>query len=251
MRSVVICDTLALYSFQSAVTHQVSDAQRGPQYWNNLQDKQELRDEFMIKFRNISRIMDCVTCEKCRVWGKLQILGFGTAIKILLHPADKIVTATTTVSTKDADSVTTSDASDAATCDVLGTKQRPRLSLNRQEIIALLNTLNQFSNSLIFAAEAAEQAGRADIPEQPVVFASVLGAGAASTASTGGENSGGGADIGSTGFDWNSILHQAGQWLLKLCPTAMSGVAIVMVLRKKLLREKEARLARRQQQQNR
>lgn len=27
--------------------------------------------------------MDCVGCEKCRLWGKLQILGLGTALKIL------------------------------------------------------------------------------------------------------------------------------------------------------------------------
>ena len=228
----------------------MSEAQRGPQYWNTLQDKQELRDEFMTKFRNISRIMDCVTCEKCRVWGKLQILGFGTAIKILLHPADKIVTHTATVSTKDADTAHSS-ASPAATCDVLGTKQRPKLSLNRQEIIALLNTLNQFSNSLIFAAEAAEQAGRADIPEQPVLFASVLaGAADAVTAAVG---AGAGAEIGgakSAGAGnvkaEPSWLHHFGQLLLKFCPTAMSGVAIVLVLRKKLLREKEARMAKQQ-----
>ena len=28
--------------------------------------------------------MDCVTCEKCRVWGKLQILGLGAAIKVIV-----------------------------------------------------------------------------------------------------------------------------------------------------------------------
>jgi hypothetical protein len=26
-------------------------------------------------FRNITRIMDCVGCEKCKLWGKLQTLG--------------------------------------------------------------------------------------------------------------------------------------------------------------------------------
>lgn len=30
-----------------------------------------------------SAIMDCVGCEKCRLWGKLQVLGLGTALKIL------------------------------------------------------------------------------------------------------------------------------------------------------------------------
>ncbi|KAF2316724.1 hypothetical protein GH714_042065 [Hevea brasiliensis] len=28
-------------------------------------------------------LMDCVGCEKCRLWGKLQVLGLGTALKIL------------------------------------------------------------------------------------------------------------------------------------------------------------------------
>uniref|UniRef100_A0A915ELE8 Uncharacterized protein n=1 Tax=Ditylenchus dipsaci TaxID=166011 RepID=A0A915ELE8_9BILA len=27
--------------------------------------------------------MDCVGCDKCRLWGKLQIHGMGTALKIL------------------------------------------------------------------------------------------------------------------------------------------------------------------------
>lgn len=143
----------------------------------------------MIRFRNISRIMDCVTCEKCRVWGKLQILGFGTAIKILLHPVDKIVTPTATVSTNggapldlartlNADGMLDATAqAQAATCQVLETKRKSRISLSRQEIIALLNTLNQFSNSLIFAAEAAERAGRQDIPEESISFASILNLG--------------------------------------------------------------------------
>jgi hypothetical protein len=72
------------------------------------------------RFRNISRIMDCVTCEKCRVWGKLQILGIGTAIKILLHPAaDHLVTPTATVATNDAHL-----GLDATSCDVLETKRK-------------------------------------------------------------------------------------------------------------------------------
>lgn len=27
--------------------------------------------------------MDCVGCDKCRLWGKLQTQGLGTALKIL------------------------------------------------------------------------------------------------------------------------------------------------------------------------
>ena len=61
----------------------------------------KLKADFKEKFRNISRIMDCVGCDKCRLWGKLQvsqfkrrilnglnndlpqIQGLGTALKIL------------------------------------------------------------------------------------------------------------------------------------------------------------------------
>ena len=36
-----------------------------------------------MKFKNITRIMDCVGCDKCRLWGKLQTLALGTSLKIL------------------------------------------------------------------------------------------------------------------------------------------------------------------------
>ena len=44
---------------------------------------QKLKQEFRQQFRNVSRIMDCVGCEKCRLWGKIQVTGMGTAFKIL------------------------------------------------------------------------------------------------------------------------------------------------------------------------
>lgn len=46
-------------------------------------EAKKLMDEFKHHFRNISRIMDCVGCGKCKLWGKLQIQGLGTAFKIL------------------------------------------------------------------------------------------------------------------------------------------------------------------------
>ncbi|KAI8924308.1 endoplasmic reticulum Oxidoreductin 1-domain-containing protein [Entophlyctis helioformis] len=49
---------------------------------------QELKTEFKEHFRNISRIMDCVGCEKCRLWGKLQVTGLGTALKVLFSYGD-------------------------------------------------------------------------------------------------------------------------------------------------------------------
>jgi len=86
----------------------------------------DLREEFRQRFRNISRIMDCVTCEKCRVWGKLEILGLGTAIKILLTPEEEFG------------------------------KVPLKEFLSRQEVIALINTLHQLAKSIHFASIATE-----------------------------------------------------------------------------------------------
>ncbi|CAF1215806.1 unnamed protein product [Rotaria magnacalcarata] len=50
--------------------------------------KELLKVEFKDHFRNISHIMDCVGCDKCKLWGKLQVQALGTALKILFteHP---------------------------------------------------------------------------------------------------------------------------------------------------------------------
>ncbi|KAL6076140.1 protein folding in endoplasmic reticulum [Balamuthia mandrillaris] len=49
-----------------------------------LSQKQELKKEFRAKFHNISLLMECVACESCKLHAKLQVLGIGTALKILL-----------------------------------------------------------------------------------------------------------------------------------------------------------------------
>lgn len=110
--------------FDESILFQVPSGLSGPSYWRNLEEKQILREEFRQKFRNITRIMDCVACEKCRVWGKLQILGLGTSIKILLTPEEEISSG--------------------------------KIALNRQEIISLLNTLHQLAKSVEFASFAGD-----------------------------------------------------------------------------------------------
>lgn len=47
-----------------------------------------LKDEFRARFRNVSAIMDCVGCDRCRMWGKLQTIGYGTALKVLFELED-------------------------------------------------------------------------------------------------------------------------------------------------------------------
>ena len=44
---------------------------------------ENLKNEFRIRFKNVTSIIDCASCEKCRLWGKLQTQGLGTALKVL------------------------------------------------------------------------------------------------------------------------------------------------------------------------
>ncbi|KAJ6724271.1 ENDOPLASMIC RETICULUM OXIDOREDUCTIN-2 [Salix viminalis] len=82
----------------------------------------ELKLQIQKQFRNISALMDCVGCEKCRLWGKLQVLGLGTALKILFS--------------------------------VDGQNQLSEsLQLQRNEVIALVNLLNRLSESIKYVSE--------------------------------------------------------------------------------------------------
>ncbi|KAK1235593.1 endoplasmic oxidoreductin-1 [Marasmius sp. AFHP31] len=78
-----------------------------------------LREEFKQHFRNVTRIMDCVGCDKCRLWGKIQTTGLATALKILFEMDEK--------------------ALDPSTNHNL---------LQRSEVVALMNTLHRLSESL-------------------------------------------------------------------------------------------------------
>jgi ERO1-like protein beta len=78
-----------------------------------------LKEEFKAHFRNVSRIMDCVGCAKCQLWGKIQTTGIATAMKILFE-LDEL-------------------ALDPIT--------NPNL-LQRSEVVALVNTLHRLSESL-------------------------------------------------------------------------------------------------------
>lgn len=63
--------------------------------------------------------MDCVGCDKCRLWGKLQVTGLGTALKLLF--------------------------SDDAPLSTGGAES---LVISRGEAVAFVNTLFRFSESL-------------------------------------------------------------------------------------------------------
>lgn len=80
-----------------------------------------MKSQFKNHFRNISVILDCVACERCKLWGKLQINGLGSALKILfdtkLSDGDKMI------------------------------------NLERTELVALIHTFRRLSESLKWSNE--------------------------------------------------------------------------------------------------
>ena len=55
-------------------------------FFNNDKEGMQLLTEIQHKFYNISRIIDCVSCDKCRLNGKVQVRGLATVLKVLFVP---------------------------------------------------------------------------------------------------------------------------------------------------------------------
>jgi hypothetical protein len=72
-----------------------------------------------VPLQNVSRVLDCVSCEKCKLHGKLSLLGLGTALKILLVPDEMLM-------------------------------------LSREEVVALVNTLEKLARAIHYAARLRE-----------------------------------------------------------------------------------------------
>ncbi|EWC45142.1 hypothetical protein DRE_06030 [Drechslerella stenobrocha 248] len=81
------------------------------------EDAVVLKEDFRNRFLNVSRLMDCVGCDKCRLWGKIQTSGYGTAMKVLFEYDE--------------------EAENGA-----------NPTLRRTELVALVNTLGRLSASL-------------------------------------------------------------------------------------------------------
>lgn len=76
------------------------------------------RIELQKRFKYLLQIMECVGCDRCRLWGTLQTIGIGTALKVLLDESSS-----------------------------------QAVSLSRQEAVALVHTLERFSSALKYASE--------------------------------------------------------------------------------------------------
>lgn len=78
-----------------------------------------LQQNFKGVFHNVSSILDCVQCQQCKLHGKMAMLGYGTALKILFTSREELIAG----------------------------------SLNRNEVIALINTVAKMSEALIDVRE--------------------------------------------------------------------------------------------------
>ncbi|PLN82896.1 endoplasmic oxidoreductin [Aspergillus taichungensis] len=103
-----------------------------------------LKEDFRNRFRNVSRLMDCVGCDKCRLWGKLQVNGYGTALKVLFEYDE--------------------------------TKNGENPPLRRIELVALVNTLARISHSLaaVRSFQRAMEIGEGGVFAMPAGSASPL-----------------------------------------------------------------------------
>lgn len=80
----------------------------------------DLKLQLQSHFRNITSVMDCVGCEKCKMWGKLQLMGIATSLKVLFHDSE---------------------------CEA-GDGPKPELIMERNEVIALFNLFERLSKSI-------------------------------------------------------------------------------------------------------
>jgi flavocytochrome c len=77
------------------------------------ENAESLKGNFKGVFHNVSSILDCVQCQQCKLHGKMAMLGYGTALKILFLSENRLAS-----------------------------------SLERNEIVAFINTIAKFSNSM-------------------------------------------------------------------------------------------------------
>ena len=51
--------------------------------------REELLGEIQQKFFNITRVMDCIACDRCRMNGKVQVRGLSNVLKTLFMPDNR------------------------------------------------------------------------------------------------------------------------------------------------------------------
>lgn len=91
--------------------------------------KYEKLNEIKMRFRNISEIINCVSCQKCRLHGKLQIYGVATMLKILFN-------------------------------------EEKSINLKRNEIVSFINMIDKVSTSIKYVTDYLDKLSEEYIREQ-------------------------------------------------------------------------------------
>jgi len=97
-------------------------------------------------FRNVTAAMDCVGCEKCKLWGKLQLLGVATALKVLVSDA----------------------RADGGVGDASSPLRPHALVLERNEVVALVNLFDRLARSVATVARLQARLDAGEVPVAPV-----------------------------------------------------------------------------------
>ena len=95
-------------------------------------NERKLRETFRY---GVYKMMDCVTCDRCRLWGKLQSLGMATAMKCAIAADHQSMNLT---------SVGAEAGSHEASCPTLANQ----LKLGRLEAVALVNLFARLTDSV-------------------------------------------------------------------------------------------------------
>ena len=142
IKSYTFCsgDPIQDASTKAKMLQLTDSAAAGPEIFDETQmfadpsNNIALKEDFRNRFRNVSRLMDCVGCDKCRLWGKLQTVGYGTALKVLFEYDE--------------------------------TKNGENPALRRTELVALVNTLDRVSDSLRAVGDFKDMLARG-VPPSP------------------------------------------------------------------------------------
>ena len=106
-----------------------------------------LEKELQAAFRNVTAVMDCVGCEKCRLWGKLQLMGVATALKVLVAERRAREAFAAAAAAKPA-------------------ALKP-LILERNEVVALVNLFERLSRSMVTVREMQARLDAGEVPSWP------------------------------------------------------------------------------------
>jgi len=130
-----------------------------------------LEKELQAAFRNVTAVMDCVGCEKCKLWGKLQLMGVATALKVLVaeRRAGEALAAAAAAAAGGAaaaSSSTTTTTTGAATGAPQAAVLEP-LVLERNEVVALVNLFERLSRSVVTVGEMQARLDSGEVPTWP------------------------------------------------------------------------------------